>query len=148
MAGQAQALSFLLISTIFGSYSACQMEQCSLSDSVNPIALKRVERLYCKNERAVIDCQLTGSGASLTLVPVAAILVASIKLNFLDDVLDLKYKGPNRISCAAAFSKGQEMGYFQHGSTIIVFASRDFTLVPNITEGSIIRMGQPLLQYP
>jgi phosphatidylserine decarboxylase len=116
--------------------------------NVNPIALKRVERLYCKNERAVIDCQLTGSEASLTLVPVAAILVASIQLNFLDEVLDLKYKGPNRISCAATFSKGQEMGYFQHGSTIIVFASRDFTLVPNITEGAIVRMGQPLLQYP
>ena len=116
--------------------------------NVNPIALKRVERLYCKNERAVIDLQLAGSAASLTLVPVAAILVASIRLNFLDEVLDLKYKGPNRISCHANFNKGQEMGYFQHGSTIIVFASRDFILAPTISEGTIVRMGQPLLQYP
>jgi len=115
--------------------------------NVNPIALKRIERLYCKNERAVIDLELNKSGACLTLVPVAAILVASIKLNFLDQILDLNYKGPNRISCDAGFVKGQEMGYFQHGSTIIVFASQDFEIVSSITQGEKIQMGQPLLRY-
>ncbi len=42
--------------------------------NVNPIALRRVERLYCKNERAVIDLDLGAPGDSLALVPVAAIL--------------------------------------------------------------------------
>jgi phosphatidylserine decarboxylase len=56
--------------------------------NVNPIALRRVEQLFCRNERAVIDIDLPDPGRALTLVPVAAILVASIKLNFLDDVLD------------------------------------------------------------
>ena len=51
--------------------------------NVNPIALKRVERLFCKNERAVMQTRLA-SGEALTLVPVAAILVASIRLHFLD----------------------------------------------------------------
>jgi len=115
--------------------------------NVNPIALKRVERLYCKNERAVLDLILPNSNASLTLVPVAAILVASIQLNFLDQVLDLKYKGPNQINCDAEFNKGQEMGYFQHGSTIIVFGSQDFELSSTLDEGAIIRMGQALLNY-
>jgi phosphatidylserine decarboxylase len=114
---------------------------------VNPVALKRVERLYCKNERAVIDLQLNHATASLTLVPVAAILVASIRLNFLDQTLNLKYKGPNRISCDASFNKGQEMGYFQHGSTIVVLASGDFDLCDNAKQGTVIRMGQPLLQF-
>src|SRR4029077_12763806 len=49
--------------------------------NVNPIALKRVERLFCKNERAVLQTRLP-SGEALTLVPVAAILVASIRLHF------------------------------------------------------------------
>jgi phosphatidylserine decarboxylase len=115
--------------------------------NVNPIALKRVERLYCKNERAVIDLQLNDSGAALTLVPVAAILVASIRLNFLNEVLDLKYQGPNQITCDAAFSKGQEMGYFQHGSTIIVFATDDFEIDSAISAGVKVQMGQPLLKY-
>src|SRR3954466_4123306 len=39
--------------------------------NVNPIALKRVDRLFCKNERAVIRTRLQ-SGEALTLVPVAA----------------------------------------------------------------------------
>ncbi len=51
--------------------------------NVNPIALKRIERLFCKNERAVIQTRLV-SGDPLTLVPVAAILVASIRLHFLE----------------------------------------------------------------
>src|SRR5262249_1900091 len=44
--------------------------------NVNPIALKRVERLFCKNERVVVDMRLA-SGQPITLVAVAAILVAS-----------------------------------------------------------------------
>ena len=59
---------------------------------------------------------------SITLVPVAAILVASIRLHFLDVLLHLKYPGPNVIACEAPFRKGDEMGWFEHGSTIIVFA--------------------------
>src|SRR6185312_11005675 len=55
--------------------------------NVNPIALKRIERLFCKNERAVIRTRLDG-GDALTLVPVAAILVASIRLHLLDRTLN------------------------------------------------------------
>lgn len=113
--------------------------------NVNPPALRRVERLFCKNERAVIDIRLGESSESLTLVPVAAILVASIRLKFLDVPLNLKYKGPNHIPCEASFRKGDEMGYFQHGSTIVVFATRDLELSAHVKEGDVIRMGQPLL---
>ncbi len=55
--------------------------------NVNPIALKRVERLFCKNERAVLRTTLAAGGHAVTLVPVAAILVASIRLHFLDVLL-------------------------------------------------------------
>jgi len=113
--------------------------------NVNPIALKRVERLYCKNERAAIRCRLP-TGGLLTLVPVAAILVASIRLSFLDVLLHLRYRGPNRIPCDVALVKGQEMGWFEHGSTIIVFAPPGMRLDPGIREGTRLRMGRPLLR--
>jgi phosphatidylserine decarboxylase len=113
--------------------------------NVNPIALKRVESLFCRNERAIIRCRLETSGDLITLVPVAAILVASIRLHFLDVLLHLKYRGPNVIECDASLHKGQEMGWFQHGSTILVFAPRGFSFCANIHEGSIVRVGQPLL---
>ena len=51
--------------------------------NVNPIALNRIAKLFCKNERAVIRTILRPSGIVITLVPVAAILVASIRLHFL-----------------------------------------------------------------
>ena len=44
------------------------------------------------------------------------------------------------------FEKGQEMGWFEHGSTIIVLAPNGFSLCDNAREGSIIRMGQPLMR--
>jgi phosphatidylserine decarboxylase len=113
--------------------------------NVNPIALRRVEKLFCKNERALLRTQLTATGDPVTLVLVAAVLVASIRLKFLDVLLSLKHRGPNVLACDAAFSKGEEMGWFQHGSTVIVLAPRRFSLCDNVREGTLIRVGQPLM---
>ena len=113
--------------------------------NVNPIALRRVEKLFCKNERALLRTQLTATGDPVTLVLVAAVLVASIRLTFLDVLLSLKHRGPNVLACDAAFSKGEEMGWFQHGSTVIVLAPRTFSLCDNVREGNLIRVGQPLM---
>ena len=74
--------------------------------NVNPIALKRVERLFCKNERAVIETRLA-SGEALTLVPVAAILVASIRLHFLDVTLNAQSRGPVDFPCDATRAQGR-----------------------------------------
>lgn len=112
--------------------------------NVNPIALKRIEKLYCKNERAIVDLVCPEPTQHITLVPVAAILVAGIKLHCLPDVLDLRYRGPNHLHCHATYHKGDELGYFQHGSTIIVFANRAFRFTDGLREGQTIRMGQPL----
>ena len=116
--------------------------------NVNPPALKRIDKLFCKNERAAIVCKLSPQGYPLVLVPVAAVLVASIRLAFLDDPLDLKYRGPNVIPCDAAFRKGAEMGWFEHGSTILVFAPRGFSLATSVEEGARIRTGEALLRLP
>ena len=128
----------------------CQVKQVNYISgdtwNVNPVALKRVEKLFCKNERAVIELKLDNKQSSITLVPVAAILVASMKFHFLPKVLDLRYKGPNLLSCHARFNKGQEMGYFQHGSTIIVFATEHYQLCEGIAQGRPIKMGEALLQ--
>jgi len=114
--------------------------------NVNPIALRRVEKLFCKNERALLRTKLAASGDTVTLVLVAAVLVASIRLNFLDVLLSLKHRGPNVMACDAPFSKGEEMGWFQHGSTVIVLATASFSLCDSVREGAIIRVGQPLMR--
>ena len=116
--------------------------------NVNPIALRRVEKLFCKNERAALLTRLEPDGVPLVLVPVAAVLVASMKFNFLGAPLNLRYRGPNVIRCNAGFRKGEEMGRFEHGSTIIVFAPRGFALCEGIRDGARIRVGERLMHLP
>jgi phosphatidylserine decarboxylase len=126
----------------------CKVEQVTYVSgdtwNVNPIALRRVERLFCRNERAIIRCRLP-TGHLITLVPVAAILVASIRLHFIDVLLHLRYRGPNTLPCDASLAKGEEMGWFQHGSTIIAFAPPGVALAPGLVANGLIQMGQPLL---
>jgi phosphatidylserine decarboxylase len=114
--------------------------------NTNPSTVKRVGKLYCQNERAVIQTVLAGH--LVTLVPVASVLVASIRLHCLDVPFHLAYRGPRAVTCDAPFAKGQEMGWFELGSTIIVFAPAGFALCDGITETAVIRMGQPLLRMP
>jgi phosphatidylserine decarboxylase len=47
-----------------------------------------------------------------------------------------------------SLAKGEEMGWFQHGSTIILFAPDGFTLSDGIHEGCRIQVGQPLMRLP
>ncbi|HTV79271.1 MAG TPA: archaetidylserine decarboxylase [Steroidobacteraceae bacterium] len=114
--------------------------------NVNPIALQRIENLFCKNERAVIRLRLAHSGHIVTLVPVAAILVASIRLHFLDVLLHLRYRGPNHIPCATRLRRGEEMGWFQHGSTIIAFVPPGVRLAAGLQPGTTVRAGQALFR--
>jgi phosphatidylserine decarboxylase len=115
--------------------------------NVNPIALRRIEKLFCKNERAVIETRLR-SGDLVTLVPVAAILVACIRLHCLKAPLDLAYRGPNELSCSARYVKGVEMGWFEHGSTIVMLVPGSWSFADAVKLGKIIRMGEPLFRTP
>jgi len=116
--------------------------------NVNPIALKRIERLFCKNERAIVYQRLAANGQVVTLVAVAAILVASIRLHCLGAALNRNYQGRSVIVCDNPSRKGDELGWFEHGSTIIVFAPDGFALCDNIRDGAAIRMGEPLMRLP
>lgn len=113
--------------------------------NVYPAALKRVERLFCRNERAILRCRLA-DGTPMLLVPVAAILVASIRLHCADVLLHLRYRGPNEIPCDSTYARGQEMGWFQHGSTIIALVPPGILPGGNVREGSRIRMGEELFR--
>jgi len=40
------------------------------------------------------------------------------------------------------------MGWFEHGSTIIVFAPKGVVLCDSVRQGAVIRMGKPLMRLP
>ena len=116
--------------------------------NVNPSTLKRVNRVYCRNERAVLRASLAGSNHRIALVPVAAILVAGLKLKFMDMPADRRHGTPWVRDCDVVLGKGEEMGWFEHGSTIIVLAPPGFSLAANVAEDNHIRMGEPLMHLP
>ena len=129
----------------------CRVEQVThiAGDAwnVNPATLKRVERVYCRNERAVMQLRLAG-GQPITLVAVAAILVAGVRLHFLDIPVDGRSRNWTARLGDVRLAKGQEMGWFEHGSTIIVLAPDGFSLRDDLATGTAIRMGAPLLRLP
>jgi phosphatidylserine decarboxylase len=147
-------ITLRLTSSMYHRFHAphdCRIEQVTFISgdtwNVNPIALKRIERLFCKNERAVIQTRLA-SGECLTLVPVAAILVASIRLHFLDILLNADTRGPSVFPCDASVRKGDELGWFEHGSTIIILSPDHFEFCDNVKDGARIFAGQPLMRKP
>jgi phosphatidylserine decarboxylase len=112
--------------------------------NVNPPTLARVKKLFCRNERVVIRTRIDPASLPVTLVPVAAILVAGIRLRFHDRIIDPRQA--NAVPPGASFRKGEEMGWFEHGSTILVLAPHGVTLATTVQTGSRIRMGEPLMQ--
>ena len=116
--------------------------------NVNPIALKRVEKLFCKNERALLEVEICPQAYPFALVPVAAVLVASIRLHALNGLLRDKCNSPTITTCDVDFEKGDELGWFQHGSTIIVFGPQEFIIPAGIIEGKVLRMGEALMHLP
>jgi len=115
--------------------------------NVNPVALKRIEKLYCKNERAGLELW-DEQGGSICLVPVAAIRVASIYLPRPAIELDSRYGGPRSIPCNEVFVRGEELGYFQHGSTIILFAPQGYRIGDGLRSGSAVRAGDAIFRRP
>jgi phosphatidylserine decarboxylase len=145
-------ITLRLTSSMYHRFHAphdCRIDQVTFIGgdtwNVNPIALKRIEKLFCKNQRAVIRTRLE-TGEKLTLVPVAAILVASIRLHFLDVLLNAQSRGPTVFPCDVHVRKGDELGWFEHGSTIIVLAPDHFEFCKNVVESGRIRAGQPLMR--
>jgi len=102
--------------------------------NVNSPALKRVERLFCRNARAVLRCR-TAESVPFLIVAVAAILVSDIRLAF--DVAE-----------RVTLRKGDEMGWFEQGSTILLFLPSGFAFTPGRAPGDRLRAGDALLRAP
>ena len=132
----------------------CRVEQVTYISgdtwNVNPIALKRVEKLFCKNERAVLRTRLAASGHAITLVPVAAILVAEHPAAFpRRAAAPAATAGRNVIACDAPLRKGRGDGLVRarldHHRVRAATASRCAT---TCRRARTIRMGQPLMRLP
>ena len=114
--------------------------------NVNPPALARIRGLFCRNERAVIRCADAADGRQFLLVPVAAISVAGLRIHAIPFLLNVDYRGQRRFRCSKMYHRGDELGWFEHGSTIIVLVTPGWRLLASLHQGVLLRMGEALLE--
>ena len=114
--------------------------------SVNRITTSLVPRLFSRNERLV--CLFEGEFGPMAIILVGAIFVGSMETTWSGQVTPLRGSSPSRRYAREEgidLAKGEEMGRFNMGSTVILLHPRgavewESTLSP----GDPVRMGQAL----
>lgn len=115
--------------------------------SVNARTARTVPRLFARNERVVLRC-LTDDGKEFALVMVGAMLVGSMELKFCD--LHPAYRAHSvrrfLLGDGVALLRGEELGRFNMGSTVILVFERDFIEWSALADGQALRLGEGLGQ--
>lgn len=115
--------------------------------SVNPFLAEHVPNLFARNERVI--CEFETAFGPMVQILVGATITASISTVWAGvinpprskDVVQYDYL--TRGETAIHLKKGQEMGAFRLGSTVInLFPKNAVELVPHLTAGEPTRMGE------
>jgi len=112
--------------------------------SVNPVTAENVPNLFARNERVV--CIFDTASGPMALVLVGAMIVGSVETRWAGvvvpgsrQVTSTRYEGEQAIS----FDKGEEMGRFRLGSTVIVVMPKGaVSWNSNQVAGKTVRMGE------
>jgi phosphatidylserine decarboxylase len=111
-------------------------------------SVRSVPGLFTRNERVALFLETVAHGA-VAVVLVGAANVGRIRLAFTDLVTNAGapatgFRSPDGV----AVRRGQEIGVFNLGSTVIVLAA-DPTLAPaGVSAGDVVRVGQALWRRP
>ncbi|RJO66770.1 MAG: phosphatidylserine decarboxylase [Myxococcales bacterium] len=109
---------------------------------VNPPAVRSIPNLFSRNERLVV--RLTTSSGLVVVVMVGATCVARISASF------ERERGPFRHGRSAeasydpplAVRRGDELGMFHMGSTVVLLFPPGKMEFENVTPGAAVRMGE------
>lgn len=112
--------------------------------SVNPVTAENVPNLFARNERVV--CIFDTDSGPMALVLVGAMIVGSVETRWAGIVVP----GSRQITAtryedeqAISFAKGEEMGRFRLGSTVIMVMPRGaVTWNSEQVAGKTVRMGE------
>ncbi|MBL8026242.1 MAG: phosphatidylserine decarboxylase [Fibrobacteres bacterium] len=114
--------------------------------SVNPLTAENVPGLFARNERVVCIFDTPVGPMSLTLV--GATIVASIETIWAGTITPphgkqvYRQKYPSSGQGSVSLKKGDEMGRFKLGSTVVLtFAKDAVKLLPTNNPGAVTRMG-------
>lgn len=114
--------------------------------SVNPTYVKNISELFTKNERAV--CLFDTPAGPMAMVLVGATIVGSISTEWHGEV------SPNKLKQVTVWDysdkdislkKGEKMGKFYLGSTVILLFGQDaVSFVDGLESGKPVKLGEPL----
>ena len=114
--------------------------------SVNASTARSVPQLFARNERVV--CDFDTDHGPLCMVLVGALFVGSIETVFAGEINPPPGRGGEVRAIEAGVGRrlvrGEELGRFNMGSTVIVLFGEPAAFVPRIEPGEPVRMGQPL----
>lgn len=117
--------------------------------SVAPWTVRTIPGLFTSNER--VGCVFASEAGPIGLVMVGAINVAAIETVWAGlitppkgkKITDFEYGHTRKI-----IAKGDEMGRFNMGSTVIFLAGKNIKLLENIKAGQTLKMGELIGHFP
>lgn len=110
--------------------------------SVNAVTTRHVPGLFARNERLVLVFQAAFGVYALVLV--GAMLVASIRAAWADGPRTPYREREDRAWEDVAFERGDEVGAFLFGSTVIALFPPGVALAPHLAAEMPVRMGECL----
>jgi phosphatidylserine decarboxylase len=117
--------------------------------SVNAATARTVPDLFARNERVV--CDFDTDDGPLCLVLVGALFVGSIETVFAGEINPPSSRGGKvrviESGAGRAFRRGDELGRFNMGSTVIVLTGRAAAFAPRVEPGEPVRLGQLLARF-
>ena len=116
--------------------------------SVATHAVKQIKNLYCKNERLV--CNFKNLDSKFAVIFVAAINVSSIETSWRGEIsppYPKKTITTDYMKKKVMLSKGDEVGMFKSGSTVILLFDRKYKLAESLKKNKLIRVGEKIGIY-
>jgi phosphatidylserine decarboxylase len=117
--------------------------------SVNAATARTVPDLFARNERVV--CDFDTDDGPLCMVLVGALFVGSIETVYAGEINPPPgRKGQVRAIDAGvgrAFKRGEELGRFNMGSTVILLTGHPATFAPRVEPAEPVRLGQLLARF-
>ncbi|WP_300271454.1 archaetidylserine decarboxylase [Halomonas sp.] len=112
--------------------------------SVNAATTAHVPGLFARNERLV--CHFDTEHGPMALVLVGAMIVAAIETVWAGQITPLPRGDVQRIrfDTPVRLEKGEEMGRFKLGSTVVMAFAEPLAFADGIEAGDKVRMGQSL----
>jgi phosphatidylserine decarboxylase len=112
--------------------------------SVNAVTARHVPELFARNERVI--CTFETDAGVVTMVLVGALFVGSMETVWAGEIAPARRRGVTRLESptrAVVLERGEEMGRFNMGSTVIVLFEPGRTRwSESLAEGASVRLGE------